>query len=37
MIFGLIIIVVMIKQPQGIMGLIRYFTRKKIVREEGDA
>lgn len=29
MIFGLIIIVVMIKQPQGIMGLIRYFTRKK--------
>ena len=37
MIFGLIIIIVMIKQPLGIMGLIRYFTRKKIVREEGDA
>ena len=29
MIFGLIIIIVMIKQPLGIMGVIRYFTRKK--------
>jgi branched-chain amino acid transport system permease protein len=37
MIFGLIIIIVMIKQPLGIMGLIRHFTRKKIVKEEGDA
>ena len=37
MIFGLIIIIVMIKQPLGIMGLIRYFTKKKIAKGEGDA
>ncbi len=37
MIFGLIIIIVMIKQPLGIMGLIRYFTKGTISRKEGDA
>ena len=37
MIFGLIIIIVMIKQPLGIMGLIRYLTRKRIAKGEGDA
>ena len=37
MIFGLIIIIVMIKQPLGIMGLIRYFTKRKVAKGEGDA
>lgn len=37
MIFGLIIIIVMIKQPLGIMGIIRYMTKRKTAREEGDA
>ncbi len=36
-IFGLIIITVMVKQPLGIMGLIRYFVRKKALKGEGDA
>ena len=37
MIFGLIIIIVMIKQPLGIMGIIRYMTKRKTAKEEGDA
>ncbi|NLD04586.1 MAG: branched-chain amino acid ABC transporter permease [Synergistaceae bacterium] len=37
MIFGLIIIIVMVKQPLGIMGVIRYMTKRKIAKREGDA
>lgn len=38
MIFGLIIIIVMVKQPLGIMGIIRWYMKKrKIVEGEGDA
>lgn len=38
MIFGLIIIIVMVKQPLGIMGIIRWYMKKrKIAEGEGDA
>lgn len=35
--FGIIIIVVMIRQPQGIMGIIRWAFRKSSQEKEGDA
>ena len=36
-IFGLIIIIVMIKQPQGIMGIIRYFAKSGRQNKEVEA